>query len=131
MGPWWFLDLILLWISWRKVFTAVLNWLKQLCNLFLNIWEAHIWFAAFEMNQLRWLFKKIKNKLKLLSTWHLGININILISPLEYSHQLSKKKGHFDTPKTHFIILAHHFTTYIYQMFYTSILYIKITFTTH
>ena len=32
------------------------------------------------------------------------------IKSLEHSHQLSHKKCHFDTPKTYFIILAHHFT---------------------
>ena len=31
---------------------------------------------------------------------------------IEYNYQLSQKKCHFDTPKTHFIILEHHFTTY-------------------
>ena len=33
-----------------------------------------------------------------------------LTDGLEHSHQLSHKKCHFDTPKTYFIILAHHFT---------------------
>ena len=33
-------------------------------------------------------------------------------SGLEHFHQLSHKKFHFNTSKTYFIILTHHFTTY-------------------
>ena len=41
-----------------------------------------------------------------------NLNISSLLVELEHSHQLSQKKCHFDTLKTHFIILEHHFTTY-------------------
>ena len=65
-------------------------------------------------------FLSIKNRIYVAIPWivktgvgpHEPVARTVWSNPLEHSHQLSKKKCHFDTPKTHFIILVHHFTTY-------------------
>ena len=45
----------------------------------------------------------------ILNIWQVELSFGLIVF-LEHSHQLSHKKCHFDTSKTYFIILAHHFT---------------------